>query len=1211
MVTFLYWFADADHMGYAPIFWLLTFALAFKLLKMLHEWYHYWSPSVPVAPKVTRQWTVDVLTTACPGEPREMIIRTLRAMQAIRYPHTSYLCDEGNDPELKQVCDELEIIHVTRTEKVNAKAGNINNALKQAKGEICVVLDPDHVPIPEFLDRVLPYFEDESIGYVQCVQGYGNQGESFVARGAAEQTYHFYGPMMMCMNTYGTAQAIGANCTFRREALDSIGGHAAGLSEDMHTAMQLHAKGWRSVYIPELLTRGLVPATLSSYYKQQLKWSRGTFDLLFNVFPKLCRKFTWRQKLHYATLPFYFLYGLVNLIDISVPLVALSAAEVPWEVDLSRFGVFFITLCGFSLLVRMYAQRWLLEKHEHGFHLYGGVLRTATWWIFLIGLLYTILRIKVLYIPTPKEGEPENCVRLCVPNIVVIAVCCLLVPYGLSLDYTPYSLAMAGYAALTAGILGVAVIASQQKALAGLYGFGRRFPAVWLAVVSVAGYTRKFQQTAYGLLRNASAVVIIAVSILFLSYSTIDEYGEDAMFPEKELGGFYFGRDAGSCRDLFNSVGIKSSVSAFTRSWDPASPVFISGIPAGENEIPFLTWAMPGSADSLFSQITGGKHDGYLKDAAAWLRSYRDPVFISFTAEPEQINRVGAERFVLSWQYLYTFFNSLGISNVTWVWTPSSPGESACYPGEKFVDWIGVRCIAETGNFSSFYGPFRQQFGKFRKPVMLTALSFPSGPGQAEWFGDVLRLIKREFREIHGAIITEPQGSILTTETKQLLASELKGTSSVSNLRIHSEADTAYRSRFMKGSPGAFTLQVNGKPWYLRGVAYNTAHDWRDGNMPLTRRQVESDFEKIKAMGANIVRRYGTGIYDRNVLNIASEYDLKVLFGFWFDPKVDYFADEERVNEYLAEVEKKVMEYRDHSAILAWSVGNESWGLLKHRYAKPYLTVVRRAYLQMLERMARRIHELDPSRPVFSCIEHEEYQIAGEFVAFRDEVPSVDAMGVNSYYNEQINKVNHIAWQFDSIRPYFVSEFGPYGYWDPKYNRAKHGSVIEQTDREKADWYTYQWTHYIDAFRGNNIGGFAYCWHDRMEGSYTWFGLTDFRGRLKPSYFALKSQWTKCAPIDIPEYAIVGPESVSGGNTYTYRVTAERPCANVKYEWMLLKSEYLDRVGEIEVLSDGVSARVTIPESPSNYRLYVHVVNEETGWVSTSSIPARVERILQ
>jgi cellulose synthase (UDP-forming) len=146
---------------------------------------------------------VDVFTTACPGEPEEMIIRTLRAICAITYPHRSYLCDEGDSPKLNQVCKALDVIHITRTEKINAKAGNINNALAKSDGEICVILDPDHVPRPDLLDRVLGYFEDGKVGFLQTVQGYHNQSESLIARGAAEQTYMFYGPMMTGMNRWG------------------------------------------------------------------------------------------------------------------------------------------------------------------------------------------------------------------------------------------------------------------------------------------------------------------------------------------------------------------------------------------------------------------------------------------------------------------------------------------------------------------------------------------------------------------------------------------------------------------------------------------------------------------------------------------------------------------------------------------------------------------------------------------------------------------------------------------------------------------------------------------------------------------------------------------------------------------------------------------------------------------------------------------------
>src|SRR5947208_2238276 len=161
-------------------------------------------------------WTVAAFTTACACEPLGMIVRTLVAMKAITYPHTNYLCDEGDDRVLRELCHALGVRHMTRKEKKDAKAGNINNALAQASGEIAVVLDPDHEPAPYLIDRVLGYFEDPKVGFVQTVQAYRNQKDSLVADGAAKQTYLFYGPMMIGMNAYGTTQAIGANCVFRR-----------------------------------------------------------------------------------------------------------------------------------------------------------------------------------------------------------------------------------------------------------------------------------------------------------------------------------------------------------------------------------------------------------------------------------------------------------------------------------------------------------------------------------------------------------------------------------------------------------------------------------------------------------------------------------------------------------------------------------------------------------------------------------------------------------------------------------------------------------------------------------------------------------------------------------------------------------------------------------------------------------------------------------
>jgi len=462
MLFFIYSLLRKSVIGYQPLYWLLISTFVYTFFKILYEWYHYWAISVPPGPPVTKQYTVDIFTTFCAGEPYEMIVETLTAIQAIRYPHQTFLCDEANDPYLKSVCEKLGVNHVTRTRKINAKAGNINNALAQSSGELCVILDPDHIPVPEFLDPIVSHFDNPDVGYVQIVQAYYNQQIGWIAKGAAQQTYQFYGPMMMCMNSYGTVQAIGANCTFRRTALESIGGHAAGLAEDMHTAMQLHARNWKSVYVPAVLTRGLVPATLSAYYKQQLKWSRGVFELLVTSYVKLFTKFNWRQKLHYGLLPLFYLSGFVFLINFSIPVISLFMDVFPLRMDFSEFLIISIPFITSVVLIRHFVQQWVMEDNERGFHVVGGLLLIGTWWVFILGFVYTVFRKDVPYIPTPKDVRDEKNLKYNLPNIGVLVVSLAAIAYGLYSDWSPFTLFMAGIVSLNCMFMVFMLLASSE-----------------------------------------------------------------------------------------------------------------------------------------------------------------------------------------------------------------------------------------------------------------------------------------------------------------------------------------------------------------------------------------------------------------------------------------------------------------------------------------------------------------------------------------------------------------------------------------------------------------------------------------------------------------------------------------------------------------------------------------------------------------------------
>jgi cellulose synthase (UDP-forming) len=404
VVYFALWWFEAGHVNNLALFILLSFATWYGVFRIMVGWYntfHLEQPE-PVAPR--EGMSVAIFTTSTPGEPYEMFVRTLAALREIRYPHTTYLLDDTRDPRFRALAEEMGAVHLELIGVPGAKAGKINAALARTSEEFIVVLDPDHIPFPGFLDRVLGYFEDEQTGFVQVAQAYGNARESFVARAAAEQTYAFYGPIMQGMHGTGTAVAIGANCTFRRKALESIGGHGVGLAEDLVTSIRLHARGWQSVYVPEVLSRGLVPSDLDSYLKQQLKWSRGVYEVLFREYPRAFRSLTAYQKISYFMIGSYYLVGVTSLIFLSVPLIYLLLGKQPAVFLLSEYIAHAAPVGLLGAAIYFFSQRWLADRpRERGLHWRGTLLKIGSWSVYVKGLALAILGIAVPYIPTAKE----------------------------------------------------------------------------------------------------------------------------------------------------------------------------------------------------------------------------------------------------------------------------------------------------------------------------------------------------------------------------------------------------------------------------------------------------------------------------------------------------------------------------------------------------------------------------------------------------------------------------------------------------------------------------------------------------------------------------------------------------------------------------------------------------------------------------------------
>ena len=168
--------------------------------------------------------TVDVFI-ATYNEPLDLVLDTARAAQRIRYPHRTWILDDGNRAELKARAEAEGIGWITRSASWagmprHAKAGNLNNALEATDGEFLLILDADMVPEPEILDRTLGYFRDERMGLVQTPQWFANVPDDDPL---GSQAPLFYGPIQEGKDGWNAAFFCGSNAVIRREALMQIG----------------------------------------------------------------------------------------------------------------------------------------------------------------------------------------------------------------------------------------------------------------------------------------------------------------------------------------------------------------------------------------------------------------------------------------------------------------------------------------------------------------------------------------------------------------------------------------------------------------------------------------------------------------------------------------------------------------------------------------------------------------------------------------------------------------------------------------------------------------------------------------------------------------------------------------------------------------------------------------------------------------------------
>lgn len=377
---------------------------------------------------------VGMATTFVPdAEPFAMLEVTVRSMVDVDCPHDTWVLDEGGEDRVRELCGRTGAHYFTRAGEpryqtpagrfaARTKHGNYNawlDAVALGRYEVIVNVDPDHVLDRAFLVRTLGHLDDDGVAYVQAAQAYYNQAASFVARGAAEETYAYYSSVQMASYGMGYPIATGCHTVHRAQALRAIGGYPPHDADDLLSTIVYRAAGWRGVYVPEILARGMTPVDWTGYLKQQLRWARSVLDIKLRLLPRLAKHLPLRERvvsiLHGAS----YVNGLMTAMSVTTLVVALLAGAFGDALlgDVLVRALFLIAALG---ACEMFRQLFFLDfRREWGLHWRSAFLRFAKWPFILRALLEVVARRPDGYQITAKMPSPGRRRMASVPHLVV------------------------------------------------------------------------------------------------------------------------------------------------------------------------------------------------------------------------------------------------------------------------------------------------------------------------------------------------------------------------------------------------------------------------------------------------------------------------------------------------------------------------------------------------------------------------------------------------------------------------------------------------------------------------------------------------------------------------------------------------------------------------------------------------------------------------
>ena len=407
------------------VFWQIAYV--YRILRMKR--------AVLVDTRVPSGMRIAMATTIVPSREFELLRGKLEGMVRVdRCGNTidCWVLDEEDDPRVKSMISEFNrryrrrgarLFHFTRKNEARynerargrrfrrfqerQKGGNINawlDAVSPLAYDLITFLDLDHVPKPEFYRRVLPYFRDREVAFVQGPESFRNRDENFITRAASFERDTFFGLVHRSYFGLGMPVIVGSHTTFRIETIQALGGfYPVHLTEDYLIMLKLRALKKRGIFVDDVLAVGELPSTWTAYLGQQYRWASGGLDLLLRYFPALFGTYTLKEKLYSFALLNYYAWGtLYVLMKGILHVLLITGLALHLETGLI-VGILLFTVVA-AVSNYLWERQFFIEREKRSFFLENALMNNFLGCHYFLALLKAVVSPNTPFSVTAKSG---------------------------------------------------------------------------------------------------------------------------------------------------------------------------------------------------------------------------------------------------------------------------------------------------------------------------------------------------------------------------------------------------------------------------------------------------------------------------------------------------------------------------------------------------------------------------------------------------------------------------------------------------------------------------------------------------------------------------------------------------------------------------------------------------------------------------------------